>query len=316
MTLELADRSISERIGIAEDVYVTVGKFQFPADFVVVDFEPDARVPLILGRSFLKTSHALIDVYEGEITLMLERAFTFNLDQKSRDCLRTHVWMQVILQLGQSFSGNERTSIFNPIAMQQNHDEAQAHIHYGNRYIELLDVGTPWFARFRKIPCGGTWLSRDVIKQKNKIFKDVKNYSGMTPSCFKICAAFYDPTVLSCARTKEALDILESLPQWITGVTSQGDQCNKVQLNELSKTGDKPMKILLINKRETQENFMRKDQKPRPFTIVQVFPYGTVELSQNSGPNFKVNGHRLKHYFGGDIPAMDIPDLQTFPKDN
>ncbi|GKE24330.1 reverse transcriptase domain-containing protein, partial [Tanacetum coccineum] len=53
-----------------------------------------------------------------------------------------------------------------------------------------------------------------------------------------------------------------------------------------------------------------------PFTIVQVFPYGTVELSQNSGPNFKVNGYRLKHYFGGDVPAKDIPDLQTFPKDN
>ncbi|GJV82699.1 reverse transcriptase domain-containing protein [Tanacetum coccineum] len=64
MTLELADRSISEPIGIAKDVYVTVGKFQFPADFVVVDFEPDPRVPLILGRSFLKTSRALIDVYE------------------------------------------------------------------------------------------------------------------------------------------------------------------------------------------------------------------------------------------------------------
>ncbi|GJR41789.1 reverse transcriptase domain-containing protein [Tanacetum coccineum] len=69
MTLELADRSISEPIGIAEDVYVTVGKFQFPADFVVVYFEPDPRVPLILRRSFLKTSRALIDVYEGEITL-------------------------------------------------------------------------------------------------------------------------------------------------------------------------------------------------------------------------------------------------------
>ncbi|GJX61323.1 reverse transcriptase domain-containing protein [Tanacetum coccineum] len=63
--LGLADRSISEPIGIAEDVYVTVGKFQFPADFVVVDFEPDPRVPLILGRSFLKTSRALIDVYEA-----------------------------------------------------------------------------------------------------------------------------------------------------------------------------------------------------------------------------------------------------------
>ncbi|GJX40635.1 reverse transcriptase domain-containing protein [Tanacetum coccineum] len=69
--LELAGRSISESIGIAEDVYVMVGKFQFPADFMVVDFEPDPRVPLILGRSFLKTSRALIDVYEGEITLVV-----------------------------------------------------------------------------------------------------------------------------------------------------------------------------------------------------------------------------------------------------
>ncbi|GKF20453.1 reverse transcriptase domain-containing protein, partial [Tanacetum coccineum] len=72
MTLELADRSISEPIGIAKDVYVTVGKFQFPVDFVVVDFKPDSRVPLILGRSFLKTSRALIDVYEGEITLQAD----------------------------------------------------------------------------------------------------------------------------------------------------------------------------------------------------------------------------------------------------
>ncbi|GJU45837.1 reverse transcriptase domain-containing protein [Tanacetum coccineum] len=85
MTLELADRSISEPIGIAQDVYVTVGKFQFLADFVVVDFEPDPRVPLILGRSFLKTSRALIDVYEGEITLCVGReAITFNLDQTLR----------------------------------------------------------------------------------------------------------------------------------------------------------------------------------------------------------------------------------------
>ncbi|GJT26209.1 reverse transcriptase domain-containing protein [Tanacetum coccineum] len=56
-----------------------------PADFVVVDFEPDPRVPLILGRCFLKTSHALIDVYEGEITLRVgKEAITFNLDQTSR----------------------------------------------------------------------------------------------------------------------------------------------------------------------------------------------------------------------------------------
>ncbi|GJZ96594.1 reverse transcriptase domain-containing protein [Tanacetum coccineum] len=80
MTLELADRSITKPIGIAKDVRVLVGKFQFPADFVVVEFEPDPRVPLILGRCFLKTSRALIDVHEGEITLRVEqRAITFNL---------------------------------------------------------------------------------------------------------------------------------------------------------------------------------------------------------------------------------------------
>ncbi|GKA94083.1 reverse transcriptase domain-containing protein [Tanacetum coccineum] len=85
MTLELADRSISQPIGIAEDVDVKVGKFQFPADFVVVDFDADPRVPLILGRSFLKTGRALIDVYEGELTLRVgKEAITFNLDQTSR----------------------------------------------------------------------------------------------------------------------------------------------------------------------------------------------------------------------------------------
>ncbi|GJW60082.1 reverse transcriptase domain-containing protein [Tanacetum coccineum] len=85
MTLELADRSITQPIGIAEDVDVKVGKFQFPADFVVVDFDADPRVPLIFGRSFLKTGRALIDVYEGELTLRVgKEAVTFNLDQTSR----------------------------------------------------------------------------------------------------------------------------------------------------------------------------------------------------------------------------------------
>nr|GFA91282.1 reverse transcriptase domain-containing protein [Tanacetum cinerariifolium] len=85
MTLELADRSITTSVGIAEDVYVKVGSFHFSADFVVVDFDADPRVPLILGRSFLKTGKALIDVFEGELTLRVSKeAITFNLDQISR----------------------------------------------------------------------------------------------------------------------------------------------------------------------------------------------------------------------------------------
>nr|GFA69174.1 hypothetical protein [Tanacetum cinerariifolium] len=48
-----------------------------------------------------------------------------------------------------------------------------------------------------------------------------------------------------------------------------------------------------------------------PFTITKVFPYGTVELSQASGPNFKVNGHHVKHYFGGNVPQLDCPDYEV-----
>nr|GEZ77835.1 hypothetical protein [Tanacetum cinerariifolium] len=69
MTLELADCSISKPIGIAKDVAVKVGVFHFQTNFVVVDFEPDPRVPLILERCFLKTGRALIDVHKGELTL-------------------------------------------------------------------------------------------------------------------------------------------------------------------------------------------------------------------------------------------------------
>nr|GEY89394.1 reverse transcriptase domain-containing protein [Tanacetum cinerariifolium] len=69
MTLQLANMSITRPKGVAKDVFVKVGKFHFPTDFVVVDFEADPRVPLIVGRSFLRTGRALIDVYEEEITL-------------------------------------------------------------------------------------------------------------------------------------------------------------------------------------------------------------------------------------------------------
>nr|GEV80313.1 reverse transcriptase domain-containing protein [Tanacetum cinerariifolium] len=85
MTLELADRSITRPKGVAEDVFVKVGKFHFPTDFVVVDFKADPRVPLILGRSFLRTDRALIDVYGEEITLRVnDESITFNLNQTMR----------------------------------------------------------------------------------------------------------------------------------------------------------------------------------------------------------------------------------------
>nr|GEW87748.1 reverse transcriptase domain-containing protein [Tanacetum cinerariifolium] len=69
MTLELANRAICTPTGIARDVFVPVGKFTFPADFVIVDYKNDSRVPLILGRPFLRTARALIDVHGEEMIL-------------------------------------------------------------------------------------------------------------------------------------------------------------------------------------------------------------------------------------------------------
>nr|GEW47320.1 reverse transcriptase domain-containing protein [Tanacetum cinerariifolium] len=117
---------------------------------------------------------------------------------------------------------------------------------------------------------------------------------------------------------------------------------HRVQLNELNKLRDQAYENSLIYKEKTKRihNSKIKDRVfnvddrvllfssrlkifsgklmtrwSRPFTITQVFPYDIVELSQTDGPNFKVNGHRLKHYFGEDIPKMVVLDLQTFAND-
>nr|GEY84747.1 reverse transcriptase domain-containing protein [Tanacetum cinerariifolium] len=80
--------------------------------------------------------------------------------------------------------------------------------------------------------------------------------------------------------------------------------------NHVFNIGDQ---VLLFNSRLKIFSGKLKTRWSRPFTIAKVFPYGTVELSQAKGLNFKVNGHRVKHYFGGDVPQLVVLDLQTFP---
>nr|GFA14788.1 reverse transcriptase domain-containing protein [Tanacetum cinerariifolium] len=85
MILELADLSTSRPAGIAKDVFVKVGKFHFPTDFVVVDFVVDPWIPLILGRPFLRTGRSLIDVYGEALTLRVDNeAITFKVGQTSK----------------------------------------------------------------------------------------------------------------------------------------------------------------------------------------------------------------------------------------
>nr|GFB25869.1 reverse transcriptase domain-containing protein [Tanacetum cinerariifolium] len=117
----------------------------------------------------------------------------------------------------------------------------------------------------------------------------------------------------------------------------------KLQLNELSELRDQAYENSLIYKERTKKLhddkiknrifnvgdqvllfnsrlkiLLRKLKScwSGPFTIAKIYPYGTAKLIHPDGCNFKVNCHRLKHYHGGDLPPLEIPDVTTFPKDN
>ncbi|GJX06195.1 reverse transcriptase domain-containing protein [Tanacetum coccineum] len=216
MTLELADRSITEPIGIAKDVRLMVGKFQFPADFVVVDFEPDPRVPLILGRSFLKTSRVLIiDDTEGEITLVLEKRPSPSIWTKLRDntansqsydwqndidakhrlwrCesrLLQNIYVEIRDKKGaENLAADHLSRLENP---HQNEFENKKITEtfpletFGS--VALRDDNTPWFADFTNYHAGNFIVKGMSTQQKNKFFKDVKHYFWDDPFLFKICA--------------------------------------------------------------------------------------------------------------------------------
>ena len=85
VSLVMADRSIKHPRGIVEDVLVKVGKLIFPVDFIVLDMEEDKDIPIILGRSFLATGGAIIDVKHGKLTLQVDNEkLTFNVYESMR----------------------------------------------------------------------------------------------------------------------------------------------------------------------------------------------------------------------------------------
>nr|GEV65728.1 hypothetical protein [Tanacetum cinerariifolium] len=194
---------------------------------------------------------------------------------------------------------------------------------------------TLWFADFANYHAGNFVVKGMSSQQKSKFFKNVKHYFWDDPFLFKICV---DQVIRRCVSGQEAIKILKACHYGPTG----GDD-RKVQINELNELRDQAYKNSLIYKEKTKRlhdskikdhvfniddrvllfnsrlkifSGKLKSRWPGPFTISQVYPYGTIELSQPDGPNFKVNGHRVKHYFGEDVPKLVVPDLQTFPRDH
>ncbi|GJR98006.1 retrovirus-related pol polyprotein from transposon TNT 1-94 [Tanacetum coccineum] len=93
LTIELADRTVKYPKGIAENVLVGIGKFVFPVDFIILDMPKDIKVPLILGRPFLSTARAKIDVYKRKITLRVREERIVFTSVKAASSLIKRVYM-------------------------------------------------------------------------------------------------------------------------------------------------------------------------------------------------------------------------------
>nr|GEV76697.1 reverse transcriptase domain-containing protein [Tanacetum cinerariifolium] len=585
MTLELVNRSISRPVGVAEDVYVKVGSFYFSSDFVVIDFDVDPRVPLILERSFLKTRRALIDVFEGELTLRVSKeAITFNLDQTSRysanyndmmakridvinmaceddflleevdaflaikddptspevyqpylnpegDILLLEAFLnddpslplpnqgnylpEVCKELKICEAKSDKSSIDEPLEIKR---KPHSPAHTERLLIAACLLGYAMLqARFRErmlkrceetnlclnwekihfMVKEGIVLGHKISKQGIEVDKakvdvitklphpttvkddsafkylftkkdskarllhwvlllqeftfkviDTKGAENLTADHLSRLENLHqnvlDPKEINESFPLETLNLVSTravdyLSKWVEakalpandarvvckflknlfvrfrtpraiisdrgthfcndqfanvmqkfGVTHRlathitpkpvarctpyklvyGKACHlpielknkaywalkhanfdlktasyykKVQINELNELCDQAYENSLIYKEKTKRlrdskindrvfnignrvllfnsrlkifSGKLKSRWSGPFTISRVYPYGTVELSQPNGPNLKVNGHRLKHYFGEDVPKLVVPDLQTFPKDH
>ncbi|GKE42554.1 reverse transcriptase domain-containing protein, partial [Tanacetum coccineum] len=106
MTLELANHSVTYPMGIVEEVVVRVDGFTFLADFVVVNFEPDPRVPIILGRHFLHTAKDLIDLYDEKLTLRVGSDELVFYAEKSKNKQFAHAISVIDFSKDEPFSGS------------------------------------------------------------------------------------------------------------------------------------------------------------------------------------------------------------------
>nr|GEW43125.1 reverse transcriptase domain-containing protein [Tanacetum cinerariifolium] len=446
MTIELADHSISHPAGFAEDVFIKVGIFNILADFAVVDFDADPRVPLILGRSFLKTERALIYVFEeysqevlgfsdvivssnptpyydlivsttsptltpfGNSDFLLEEVDAFlaleddltspKVDQSYVDTEGDILLLEAFLNFDPSLpllnqgnylpevhkelkiyeaksdkssineppevelkvlpphleyaflEGDEKlpviiakhlsveekialmTEDFEPAIQHQRRVNPKIHDVIKNEVLKLLDAGliypisdSPWVSPVHSVPRKGGFtvveneenelilthlvtgwrvcidyrkLNEDTRKDHFPLpFMDqmLKRLAGNQYYWFLDGFSGKPLTFLRLATMDPLGDIMAQTTQ----------PKRKVQLNELR---DQAYENSLIYKEKTKRLYDSKI-KDRIFNIGD---RGTVELSQPDGPNFKVNGHRLKHYFRENVPKMVVPNLQTFPQ--
>nr|GEY54960.1 RNA-directed DNA polymerase homolog [Tanacetum cinerariifolium] len=405
-----------------------------PADFVILDFVADPRVPLILGRPFLITAHALIDVYEGEITLRhddqsltLKCGDTPSISYNNLESLNKvdlidatcKKYSQVVLGFtddvsneadafiaidDEPISSNIDATYYDPErdilileALLNNDPKPLSNqkdffpkLHKDLKVVEpknqSFEEDEPHEVELKELSPhleyaflgdNGKWpviIAKDlssnektalinVLKTRKKAIAwkltDIKGIDPEFCSHKILLEEDYSLKVQSIQNLKDKLTEASILiaPNWDQpfelmcdasdyaalkhanfNLKTAGDH-RKLQLNELNELRDQAYEnkertkklhddkiknrifnvgdqVLLFNSRLKIFSGKLKSRWSGPFTISEIYPYGTAKLIHPDGYNFKVNCHRLKHYHGGDPPPLKILDVTTFSKDN
>nr|GEY37906.1 reverse transcriptase domain-containing protein [Tanacetum cinerariifolium] len=183
----------------------------------------------------------------------------------------------------------------------------EAQIHYTTIEKEMLVVVYA-FEKFRPYLV----LSKSIVYTDHSALKYLLNKQDAKPrqEAFKILKACYEGP--SGGHHGANLTVKKAYENSVSYKERTKKQHDSKIKNRIFNVGDQ---VFLFNFRLKIFPGKLKTRWSGPFTITHVFPYGTIELSQPNGLNFKVNVYRVKHYFGGDIPSNVAPDLHTFPMD-
>nr|GEV84574.1 reverse transcriptase domain-containing protein [Tanacetum cinerariifolium] len=401
MALELADRTISKPTGVAENVFVKVGKFYFPVDFVILDFVADPRVPLILGRPFLSTAHALIDIYEGEITLrhddqsltlkcgdtpsisynnfeslnkidlidatceeysqevlgftdvvsneanafiaIDDELISSNIDATYYDPEGDILILEVLLNNDPEPLSNQKDffptlhkdlKVVEPKNQSFKEDEPpEIELKELPPHLEYVFLGDnkKWLVIIAKdLSSNEKTALINVLKTRKKAVSwkltDIKgmdpefcshkilfeeDYSSKVQSQRKVNPKIHDIIKKQVEKLLDAGLIypISNSPWAYVNSLIYKERTKKLHddkiKNRIFNVGDQ---VLLFNSRLKIFSGKLKSRWSGPFTISEIYPYGTAKLIHLDGCNFKVNCHRLQHYHGGDPPPLEIPD--------
>nr|GEW91651.1 reverse transcriptase domain-containing protein [Tanacetum cinerariifolium] len=190
------------------------------------------------------------------------------------------------------------------------------------------DPSTPWFADFANYHARNFIIKGMTSQQKQKFFKDARHYFWYDPYLFRTYA---DQIIRRCVAGQEAIDILNAYHSGPIGghyganyTAKKAYENSFIYKERTKKLHNAKIKnrifnvsdqVLLFNSRLKIFSGKLKSRWSGPFTISEIYPYGTAKIIHPDGCNFKVNCHRLNHYHGGDPPPLENPDVHTFPKD-